>query len=182
MKTKTTSIVMSLILAATGLGAEQADGGPAQPGTAARLGWHKAPTISVMTGFIYEPLSRHTMQQWLENLGHRFDADRWVKDFQEAGASHVVFYDKWIDGLVFHDTKTTSFKTKRDFLRELATASQRGGLPLVIYFNAISDGNPEFDEWSLLDRQGKPIVFGAAWPTRYQTLHSPFRQKCLDPL
>jgi len=50
----------------------------------------------------------------------------------------------------------------------------------VIYFNAISDGNPEFDEWALLDREGKPIVFGAAWPTRYQTLHSPFRHKCLE--
>ena len=52
----------------------------------------------------------------MENLGGKFDADQWVKDFKEAGASHVVFYDKWIDGLVFHDTKTTGFKTKRDFL------------------------------------------------------------------
>ena len=116
----------------------------------------------------------------MENLGSRFDAEQWVKDFKEAGASHVVFYDKWIDGLVFHDTKTTKFKTKRDFLRELAAACQRGGLPLVLYFNAISDGNPEFDEWALVDRQGQPIVFGDAWPTRYQTLYSPFRQKCLE--
>ena len=53
--------------------------------------------MSVMTGFIYEPLSRYTLQKWMENLGHKFDADRWVKNFQEAGASHVVFYDKWIE-------------------------------------------------------------------------------------
>lgn len=180
MKTKVSGIVMSLLLAAAGLAAEPADAPPAQPATAARQCWHKAPTVSVMTGFIYEPKSSYPIQQWLENLGSKFDADQWVRDFQEAGASYVIFYDKWIDGLVFHDTKTTNFKTKRDFLCELAAACQRGGLPLVIYFNAISDGNPEFDEWSLLDRQGKPIVFGAAWPTRYQTLHSPFRQKCLD--
>ncbi len=180
MKMKTTSIVMSLFLAAAGLGAEQVDVLPVQPGTAARPPWHKAPTVSVMTGFIYEPKKPYTIQQWMENLGSKFDADQWVKDFQEAGASYVIFYDKWIDGLVFHDTKTTNFKTKRDFLRELAAACQRGGLPLVLYFNAISDGNPEFDEWSLLDREGKPIVFGDAWPTRYQTLHSPFRQKCLE--
>ena len=133
-----------------------------------------------MTGFIYEPKKSYTIQQWMENLGHKFDADRWVKDFKELGASHVVFYDKWIDGLVFHDTKTTGFKTKRDFVREIAAACQRGGLPLVLYFNAVSDGNPDFDQWSLLDKQGKPIVFGAAWPTRYQTLHSPFRVKCLE--
>ena len=129
--------------------------------------WHKAPTVSVMTGFIYEPLKPYTIQQWMENLGNRFDADQWVKDFKEAGASHLIFYDKWIDGLVFHDTKTTNFKTKRDFLRELAAACQRGGLPLVLYFNAVSDGNPEFDPWSLIGRDGKPIVFGARWPTRY---------------
>ena len=142
--------------------------------------WYGSPQLSVMTGFIYEPLEPYTIQQWMENLGSRFDADQWVEDFQEVGASHVVFYDKWIDGLVFHDTKTTGFKTKRDFLRELAAACQRRGLPLVLYFNAVSDGNPEFDEWALLDRQGKPIVFGQRWPTRYQTLHSPFRAKCLE--
>ena len=142
--------------------------------------WHQAPMLSIMTGFIYEPLKPYTIQQWMENLGNKFDADQWVKDFKDVGADHVVFYDKWIDGLVFHDTKTTGFKTQRDFVRELAAACQRGGLPLVLYFNAISDGNPEFNQWSLMDKNGKPIVFGYNWPTRYQTLHSPFRQKCLE--
>lgn len=141
--------------------------------------WMKTPTVSVMTGFIYEPLEPYTIQQWMENLGSEFDADQWVRDFQEAGATHLVFYDKWIDGLVFHDTKTTDFKTKRDFVRELAAACQRRELPLIFYFNAVSDGNPEFDEWSTLDKQGKPIVFSPRWPTRYQTLHSPFRQKAV---
>ena len=159
-------------------------GGPRRPETPAPppacQDWLKTPTLSIMTGFIYEPLKPYTIQQWMENLGNKFDAHQWVKDFKEAGASHLVFYDKWIDGLVFHDTKTTGFKTKRDFVRELAAACQRGGLPLVIYFNAVSDGNPEFDRWALLDRQGKPIVFCPQWPTRYQTLHSPFRQKAVE--
>ena len=79
--------------------------------------WMKAPTISIMTGFIYEPLKPYTIQQWMENLGDKFDAEQWVKDFKEVGAHHLVFYDKWIDGLVFHDTKTTNFKTKRDFVQ-----------------------------------------------------------------
>jgi len=146
----------------------------------ARPCWHKAPMLSIMTGFIYQPGMHYTIQQWMENLGNEFNADQWVKDFKEVGADHVIFYDKWIDGLVFHDTKTTGFKTKRDFVRELAAACQRGGLPLVLYFNAVSDGNPEFNQWSLLDKQGRPIVFSRQWPTRYQTLHSPFRQKCLE--
>ena len=97
-----------------------------------------------MTGFIYEPLEPYTIHQWKETLGNEFDAERWVKDFKEAGAQHLVFYDKWIDGLVFHDTKTTNFKTDRDFVSELAAACQRHELPLVFYFNAVSDGNPEF--------------------------------------
>jgi len=41
-----------------------------QPRTATRPGWHTAPSLSIMTGFIY---------------------------------------DKWIDGLVFHDTKTNGW-------------------------------------------------------------------------
>ena len=141
--------------------------------------WFESPRLSIMTGFIYEPLEPYTIHEWKETLGDEFDADQWVKDFKETGAQHLVFYDKWIDGLVFHDTKTTNFKTKRDFVRELAAACQRHELPLIFYFNAVSDGNPEFDEWSLLDRQGKPIVFGTRWPTRYQTLHSPFREKAV---
>lgn len=147
---------------------------------AAEETWYEAPSLSIMTGFIYEPLKPYTIHQWKETLGNEFDADRWAKEFKQAGAQHLVFYDKWIDGLVFHDTKTTDFKTNRDFVRELAAACQRHDLPLVFYFNAVSDGNPEFDEWSLLDRQGKPIVFGTRWPTRYQTLHSPFRQKAVE--
>ena len=141
--------------------------------------WMKAPTISIMTGFIYEPLKPYTIQQWMENLGDKFDAEQWVKDFKETGAHHLVFYDKWIDGLVFHDTKTTNFKTKKDFVKELAAACQRQGLPLILYYNAVSDGNPEFDVWSLKDQDGKPIVFSPGWPTRYQTQHSPFHQKCI---
>jgi len=142
--------------------------------------WMRSPTLNIMTGFIYEPLKPYTIQQWMEGLGGRFDADRWVQDFQDVGATYMIFYDKWIDGLVFHDTKTTHFKTKRDFVRELAAACQRRGLRLVLYFNAVSDGNPEFDMWALADHEGKPVVFSPNWPTRYQTLHSPFHQKAVE--
>ena len=74
---------------------------------------------------------------------------------RRSAPSYMIFYDKWIDGLVFHDTKTTGFKTQRDFVRELAAACQRSGLPLVFYFNAISDGNPEFDAWALTRPAGQ---------------------------
>ncbi|UCD27298.1 MAG: alpha-L-fucosidase, partial [Planctomycetota bacterium] len=148
----------------------------AEKPVAAEENWYRSPTLSVMTSFIKDPREPYTIQEWEKGLGNKLDADRWVKDFKQAGATYLIFYDKWIDGYVFHDTKTTNFKTSRDFLREIADACHRGGLKLVIYFNAVSDGNPEFDKWALLDRKGKPIVFNVVWPTRYQTLHSPFRK------
>lgn len=174
--------VATFILLAGPFSAAAQPSGADASGSPPRECWLRTPTVSIMTGFIYEPLKPYTIQQWMENLGNGFDADQWVRDFQQAGATHLVFYDKWIDGLVFHDTKTTNFKTRRDFVRELAAACQRHRLPLVLYFNAISDGNPEFDQWATLDKQGKPIVFGARWPTRYQTLHSPFRQKAVQQM
>ncbi|MHC4675832.1 MAG: discoidin domain-containing protein [Planctomycetota bacterium] len=136
----------------------------AEKPVAAEENWYRSPTLSVMTSFIKDPRDPYTIQEWEKGLGNRLDAD------------YLIFYDKWIDGYVFHDTKTTNFKTGRDFLREIADACHRSSLRLVIYFNAVSDGNPEFDKWSLLDRQGKPIIFNVNWPTRYQTLHSPFRK------
>lgn len=155
--------------------------GQAQPAARAEL-WLKPPSLGIMAGFIYEPRKPYPIQEWIEKLGHRWDADQWVEQFQEAGASYLVFYDKWIDGLVFHDTRTTGFKTRRDFVREIAGACHRRGLRLVYYFNAVSDGNPEFDAWSLRDPQGQPIVFSPEWPTRYQTLHSPFHEKAVAQL
>lgn len=165
-------IFQALVL--IGFAAAAAAGTPAaEPGPT----WYdRSPKLAVMTGFIYEPLSSYTLKQWAEGLGSRFDADRWVADFQQIGASYLIFYDKWIDGFVFHDTKTTVFKTKRDFVGELAGACGRRKLPLVLYFNAMTDGNPEFDKWSLIDRRGRPLVFSPRWPTRVQTLHSPFRE------
>jgi len=142
--------------------------------------WYRPPTLAIMTGFIKEPLKPYTIRQWDQRLGSQMDADRWVADFKEAGASYLIFYDKWIDGLVFHETKTTAFKTHRDFVRQVSDACHRGGLPLVFYFNAISDGNPEFDAWCVRGRDGVPLVFSPGWPTRVQTLHSPFRQVSVE--
>lgn len=143
---------------------------------AAEEPWFQSPSLGVMTGFIYEPLKPYTIQEWQKGLGDKMDAHRWVADFKAAGATYLVFYDKWIDGLVFHDTKTTAFKTKRDFVSEIADACHQNDMRLVYYFNAISDGNPEFDQWAARDRQDNPIVFSPRWPTRCQTLHSPFRK------
>ena len=36
--------------------------------------------------------------------------------FQKAGATGIIFYDKWHDGLVPHVTKATTYRTERDLV------------------------------------------------------------------
>ncbi len=141
--------------------------------------WQKPPALGIMTGFIKDPQGPLTQLVWRRNLGSQFDADQWVADFKAAGASYLIFYDKWIDGLVFHDTQTTSYKTKRDFVKEIAAACQKGGLPLVLYFNAHIDGNPEFRQWAVRNPNNWFILFSEKWPFEAQSLHSPFRSKAV---
>ena len=154
-----------------------------RPGWAAQAPgehWYRSPTLSVMTGFIKDPRKPYTIQAWEKNLGKKFDADRWVADFKALGASYLIFYAKWSDGYCFFDTKTTGYKTRRDFCREIAQACRRQNIKLIWYFNSILDANPEFDAWVLRHRNGKPIQGGGEFPMfRFQTLHSPYRTKCL---
>jgi Alpha-L-fucosidase/F5/8 type C domain len=142
--------------------------------------WLRPPQFAVMTGFIKDPPSKQTILEWQKGLGSEFDAPAWVRGFTDAGAGYLILYDKWIDGLVFHDTRTTSYKTKRDFLREIAEACHAQKLPLVIYWNAAYDDNPEFAQWAALDGAGNPIRFPEPWPCRLLSMHSPFRQKAQE--
>ncbi len=40
-------------------------------------------------GVIYEPPKPYAIQEWMKGLGNRFDADQWVRDFQEVGATYM---------------------------------------------------------------------------------------------
>jgi len=142
--------------------------------------WLRPPQMGVMTGFIKDPEAPGDIPSWAASIGSEFDAAEWVSAFRSAGASYLIFYDKWIDGLVFHNTATTSYKTPRDFLREVSDACHAQGLPLVIYWNAAYDDNPEFAEYATLDDQGEPIRFPEPWPCRLLSMHSPFREKAQE--
>ena len=142
--------------------------------------WLHPPRLAIMTGFIKDPSAPGDIREWAQGLGAEFDAAAWVRAFVEADASYVIFYDKWIDGLVFHDTATTSFRTPRDFLREMADACHAAGLPLVIYWNAAYDDNPEFAEYVTRDAEGRPITFPSPWVCRLLSMHSPFREKAQE--
>lgn len=145
--------------------------------------WYKPPLFAVMTGFIYYPKSTYSIWEWDKNLGKEFNAQKFVKELKEANIDYLIFYDKWIDGFVFHNTKTTKFKTTRDFFKEVSKACNDNGVKLVVYYNAVSDGNPEFEKGFARDYYGNVFPFSPNWPTNRSTLHYPdFREKSLEQL
>ncbi|MBM3502170.1 MAG: hypothetical protein FJX74_26260, partial [Armatimonadetes bacterium] len=144
--------------------------------------WLRPPRLAVMTGFLKDPEKPGTLTDWAEGVGSEFDAEALVSALDDAGVSYLIFYDKWHDGLVCHDTRTTTYRTRHDLLRPVADACSRAGLPLVVYWNPCYDNNPDFAEYVTLDAKGAPILFPGAWPMRLLSLHSPFRAKAQDQL
>ena len=78
---------------------------------------------------------------WAEDLQLQdFNADRWVKQAQDAGFKYIIFTAKHHEGFHFWDTQLSDFKvTKspygRDMLGELIGAAHRAGMPVGIYFS-----------------------------------------------
>ncbi len=141
-----------------------------------RAEFYRPPQISVMVGFIKDPQhSGYTIDQWRTGIGKNFDARALITRLKAAGAATVIWYDKWIDGLVFRKTATTSYQTSRDFLGELAPECRRQGLRLVVYFNTFYDGNPEFEKYAARDGRGRIITYPRPWPCALLSVHSPFR-------
>ena len=104
--------------------------------------WYQSPQLAVMMGYIYHPKSDYTIWDWEKNLGNEFEAVGFAKELKAADVDYLIFYDKWIDGFVFHDTKTTNYKTSRDYVKKLAEGCQKEGVKLMLYFNSINDGDP----------------------------------------
>lgn len=145
--------------------------------------WYRPPQLSLMIGFIKDPQHKqHTVREWARDIGANFDAASLVERCRRAGVVQIIWYDKWIDGLVFRKTKTTTYTTERDFLAPLAAECKKRGVKLVTYFNTFYDGNPEFAQWAAVDQRGKPVPFSPFWPENLLSMYSPFRQRALEQI
>jgi hypothetical protein len=145
--------------------------------------YYRPPQLTLMIGFIKDPQHKNfTVPEWAKGIGKNFEAAEIVERSKRAGITQIIWYDKWIDGLLFHHTKTTSYHTERDFLAELAPECRKRGIKLVIYFNTYYDGNPEFAQWACVDQRGKPIPFSSFWPENLLSMYSPFREKALEQI
>ena len=166
----------------------------------ARADWYKGPQLFVMTGYIANTTSGTwgldfigkgewsrkqqlaDLAKWNKGLGHDYDPDATVKAFQDAGATGVIFYDKWHDGLVPHKTKYTSFMTERDLLGDTLKALRQHNMKIVVYYSVGLDANPEpkFKDWVCRDAAGKPM--GRAFPGDWMSFYSPYRQYVINHL
>jgi hypothetical protein len=168
-----------LLLVAAAIAMQSVAAQPPKGSTTKNFGlaeFYRPPQLSVMVGFIKDPQhTGFTIPQWQAGLGKNFDARALVSRLKASGAATVIWYDKWIDGLVFRKTSTTSYHTDRDFLAELAPECHRQGLRLVVYFNTFYDGNPEFEKYAARDPRGEIITYPKPWPSALLTVHSPFR-------
>ena len=141
--------------------------------------WYQTPQLGIMTGFFYIPksYSDYSLEEWLKGVGDEFDAAQFAKDLKDSNVDYLIFYDKWIDGFVWHDTETTEYKSERDFVKEVADACHDEDLKLMLYFNCFSDGNPEFEAWQARDVFDNPILYDKARQFGYGTVHNQkFRQ------
>ncbi len=145
--------------------------------------YYRPPQLTLMIGFIKDPQHKDfTVSDWAKGIGGNFDAVQIAERCKRAGVAQIIWYDKWIDGLVFHNTRTTRYHTERDFLAELAPECRKRGIKLVIYFNTYYDGNPEFAAWACVDQRGKPIPFSSGWPEKLLSMYSPFHDKVLEQI
>ena len=165
-----------------------------------RARFYEPPQLFVMTGFIANTTSgtwgtdfvvpgrwtpakqRAALAAWNKGIGSAYDAERAVLAFKEAGATGVIFYDKWHDGIVPHATRFTDYKTERDLVGPSIAALRKHNMKIVVYYSVGFDNNPEprFLDWACRDPQGKPM--GRPFPGDWMSFHSPYRQYVIDHL
>lgn len=183
-------LVTAFALLSSGVNAQESE----------KASFYKPPQLFVMTGFIanttkgtwgtdfvgsgdWTPQKQlAAVADWNKGLGKDYDPERELLAFKHAGATGIIFYDKWHDGKVNHDTSLTSYKTERDLVGPTVRAARKLGLKIVVYYSVGLDSNPDprFKEWVCRDAQGHPM--GLAFPTDWMSFYSPYRQYVIGHL
>lgn len=91
---------------------------------------------------------------WYANTAKQFNPIKWNADSivslaKDAGMKSIVFTSKHHDGFCLFHSKHTQFNIvdatpyKKDLMRELAEACQRGGIDFAVYFSLIDWSYPQ---------------------------------------
>ena len=66
-----------------------------------------------------------------------FNPHQWAKLAKKAGMKYAVMTAKHHDGYCMFDTKTTDWKTNRDYVREFLDAFREEGLKVGLYYSLL---------------------------------------------
>jgi len=79
-----------------------------------------------------------------------FDADQWVAMVKDAGMRYITITSKHHDGFAMYDSKVSDYNIvkrtpfKRDVLKELKDACDRGGIKLFFYYSQLDWHHPDY--------------------------------------
>ena len=77
----------------------------------------------------------------------RFDAEKWVKAFKDAGAGYVTITSRHHDGFSMYDTKASDYNIVKatpygkDVMKDLDAACLKEGLKFQFYYSIITCSN-----------------------------------------
>ena len=93
---------------------------------------------------IYDNLYR----QWKPD---RFDAKKWVKVAQDAGAKYMIFLVRHHDGFSLYDTKLSDYRStspeaawRHDVMQDIVDACHAAGLKLIVYYSQPDWYHPDY--------------------------------------
>lgn len=66
-----------------------------------------------------------------------FNPKQWAKDAKEAGMKYAVMTAKHHDGYCLFNTKTTTWKSDRDYIKEFLEAFRNEGLKAGLYYSLL---------------------------------------------
>ena len=77
----------------------------------------------------------------------KFDPKQWAKDAKNAGMKYAVLTAKHHDGFCLFDTSTTTWKSKRDYVREFLDAFRNEGLQVGLYYSLLDWHHPDYPHY-----------------------------------
>ena len=76
-----------------------------------------------------------------------FNPHQWAKLAKKAGMKYAVMTAKHHDGYCMFDTKTTDWKTNRDYVREFLDAFREEGLKVGLYYSLLDWHHPDYPHY-----------------------------------
>lgn len=76
-----------------------------------------------------------------------FDPKQWAKDAKEAGMKYAVMTAKHHDGYCLFNTKTTTWKSDRDYIKEFLEAFRNEGLKAGLYYSLLDWHHPDYPHY-----------------------------------